>query len=179
MEALLVVLILATAFGLWRRSVDGKMRDVQTLPDPIAVPEAAPIQDRGPAVAALSAMHPRPEDPATHVTAQEIGAPLAPVATLVQFSSAFCQPCRATRQVLGDVSDMVDGVSHVEIDAEHHLELVRRLHIMRTPTVLVVDAHGAIRKRASGQPRRADVIAAIGPLAHESDEIRGVADHDR
>jgi hypothetical protein len=42
------------------------------------------------------------------------------------------------------------------------LDLVRRLDILRTPTVLVLDADGALVRRAVGQPRRADVIAALG-----------------
>ncbi|MBB4934159.1 thiol-disulfide isomerase/thioredoxin [Lipingzhangella halophila] len=83
-------------------------------------------------------------------------------ATLVQFSSAFCQPCRATRRILADVGSMVGGVAHVEIDAESHLELMRGLDIERTPTVLVLDSRGRIVRRASGQPRKADVIAALG-----------------
>ncbi|MDJ1137294.1 TlpA family protein disulfide reductase [Streptomyces iconiensis] len=83
-------------------------------------------------------------------------------ATLVQFSSAFCQPCRATRRTLDEISSMVEGVAHIEIDAEDHLDLVRELDIRRTPTVLVLDAQGRIVRRASGQPRRADVIAALG-----------------
>jgi hypothetical protein len=60
---------------------------------------------------------------------------------------------------------MVDGVAHVELDAESHLDLVRRLDIRRTPTVLVVDPDGRITKRASGQPRKADVIAALGDVS--------------
>ncbi|MDK1474711.1 thioredoxin family protein [Streptomyces sp. 549] len=85
-------------------------------------------------------------------------------ATLVQFSSAFCQPCRATRRVLAEVARLVDGVLPVEIDAESHLELVRALSIDRTPTVLVLDAGGRIVRRGTGQPRKADVIAALGAL---------------
>lgn len=96
------------------------------------------------------------------LTAADLGADLGPRATLVQFSSAFCQPCRATRQVLDDVAGQVEGVSHVEIDAEAQLELVRRLDILRTPTVLVLDQEGHVVRRASGQPRKADVIAALG-----------------
>ncbi len=83
-------------------------------------------------------------------------------ATLVQFSSAFCQPCRATRRVLAEVVAMVDGVAHIEVDAEEHLDLVRRLEILKTPTVLVLDAAGRVVRRAVGQPRRVDVIAALG-----------------
>jgi len=83
-------------------------------------------------------------------------------ATLVQFSSAFCAPCRATKRVLGEVAGLVDGVAHVEIDAEARLDLVRELNILKTPTVLILDAAGEIVQRAAGQPRKADVIAALG-----------------
>ncbi|MWK34544.1 thioredoxin [Actinomadura sp. J1-007] len=96
------------------------------------------------------------------LTAADLGEPLGERATLLQFSSAFCAPCRATRRVLGEVAEMVDGVSHVELDAEAHLALVRRFNVLRTPTVLVLDREGNVLRRASGQPRKADVIAALG-----------------
>ncbi|GAA2151781.1 thioredoxin family protein [Kitasatospora kazusensis] len=91
-------------------------------------------------------------------------------ATLVQFSSAFCQPCRATRRVLAEVAAMVDGVAHVEVDAEERLDLVRRLEILKTPTVLVLDAAGRVVRRAVGQPRRVDVIAALGEAVHRNEQ---------
>lgn len=94
--------------------------------------------------------------------AAQLGAELGDRATLVQFSSAFCQPCRATRRTLAEVAGMVEGVAHVEIDAEARLALVRGLGITRTPTVLVLDATGRIVRRAAGQPRTADVVAALG-----------------
>ena len=94
--------------------------------------------------------------------ASQLGAESGDRATLVQFSSAFCQPCRATRRTLDEVARMVDGVAHVEIDAEAHLTLVRELDISRTPTVLVLDAGGRIVRRAVGQPRTVDVVAALG-----------------
>jgi thiol-disulfide isomerase/thioredoxin len=100
--------------------------------------------------------------PRTVLAAADLGADLGERATLVQFSTAFCQPCRATRRVLDEVSGLVPGVAHVEVDAESNLELVRRLDVRRTPTVLVLDAHGAVVRRASGQPRKADVLAALG-----------------
>lgn len=83
-------------------------------------------------------------------------------ATLVQFSSAFCRPCAATRRVLADVAGMVAGVAYVDVDAESHLGLVRRLAVERTPTVLVLDAAGRVVRRGTGLPRKADVIAALG-----------------
>ncbi len=57
---------------------------------------------------------------------------------------------------------MTDGVAHIEVDAESRLDLVRRLDVLKTPTVFVLGPDGRIAKRASGQPRKADVIAAIG-----------------
>ncbi|AYY15672.1 thioredoxin [Actinobacteria bacterium YIM 96077] len=82
-------------------------------------------------------------------------------ATLVQFSTAFCQPCRATRATLSHVAESLDGVEHVEIDAESNLELVRRLDVRRTPTTLVVDPAGRVVGRATGVPRPDDVRAAL------------------
>ncbi|AWZ05354.1 thioredoxin [Streptomyces sp. ICC1] len=94
--------------------------------------------------------------------AAELGAELGERASLVQFSSAFCQPCRATRRILAEVAAMVEGVAHIEIDAEKNLDLVRALGVETTPTVLVLDAGGRIVRRAAGMPRKADVIAALG-----------------
>ncbi len=104
------------------------------------------------------------------VAAADLGEELGERATLVQFSTAFCQPCRATRRILSDVSGMVPGVRHIEIDAESRLDLVRRFEVMGTPTVLVVDGGGRVVKKASGQPRKIDVIAALGSVvSHEPD----------
>ncbi|HEX9031068.1 MAG TPA: thioredoxin family protein [Streptosporangiaceae bacterium] len=105
-----------------------------------------------------------PDSPSVALTPDDIGSALGSRATLVQFSSAFCAPCRATRRILGEVAEMVDGVSHVEIDAESRLDLVRRLDVRRTPTTLVVGPDGRVTHRASGQPRKADVIAALGAV---------------
>ncbi|MEE1783376.1 thioredoxin family protein [Streptomyces sp. SP17BM10] len=102
------------------------------------------------------------EDGTVRLSEAELGGALGERATLVQFSTAFCQPCRATRRVLSEVAGMVDGVAHLEVDAEERLELVRRLEILRTPTVLVLDAAGRVVRRAAGMPRKADVIAALG-----------------
>ena len=86
-------------------------------------------------------------------------------ATLLQFSSAFCAPCRATRRVLEGVAAEVEGVRHVEVDAESHLDLVRELGIQKTPTTLVLDARGREAFRAAGQPTRQAVLAALGSRA--------------
>lgn len=160
---LLIVLALATAFGLWRRATDGRMKSVQVAA-PIPVPDGDPEVDVHQA------------SPAEHggevVRSEAIGAELGTAVTFVQFSTAFCQPCRATRRILDEVSSMVEGVVHVEIDAESHLDLVRDFDIRRTPTVLVLDSQGVIRKRATGMPRKADVIAAIGEITGSANDLQ-------
>ena len=83
----------------------------------------------------------------------------------MQFSSAFCAPCRATRRILADVAGADDGVVHVEVDAESHLDLVRRVGITRTPTTLILDSAGREITRAVGAPTKDAVtrtISAIG-----------------
>lgn len=85
-----------------------------------------------------------------------------PEFTLLQFSSAFCAPCRATRRILADVAAGVPGVAHLDVDAEHHLDVVRRLGILRTPTTLILGPDGRELGRASGTPTRATVLAVLG-----------------
>ncbi|GAA3530373.1 thioredoxin family protein [Nonomuraea rosea] len=134
----LVTLALGSLIGVVRLRRDGRVRDIS---------DSTGSGDSG--------------DGAHRLSAADLGDELGERATLVQFSTAFCQPCRATRRILADVSAIVPGVRHVEVDAESRLDLVRRLDIMRTPTVLVLDPSGNIVKRASGQPRKAEVLAAL------------------
>lgn len=155
---LLGVLAVATAFGLWFRRTSGRITD-RPGGDP-APSGVIPAGDDDPPVD-IEADEPSPQKAAL---AAALDGRLGERATMVQFSSAFCQPCRATRRILEEVTVLVPGVSHVEIDAEDNLDLVRALDIRRTPTVLFLDSTGAVRKHASGQPRKADVIAALGDL---------------
>jgi thiol-disulfide isomerase/thioredoxin len=157
--ALVVVLAIATVTGLaWQRT-NGRMRATR--------PSArAPAPDRAETgTFETGAAETGAPETGPVITGDELGLPLGNRATLVQFSTSFCAPCRATRRILAEVAGMVEGVAHVEIDAESHLDLVRRLDIRRTPTVLVVGPDGRITKRASGQPRKADVIAALGDVS--------------
>lgn len=136
---LLVSLVLAAAFGVFRAWQDGRFSGTHRVRGVVAeaVPEPGVLDGH----------------------ALEAG--LGERATLLQFSSAFCAPCRATRRILADVAAVVPGVTHVEVDAEHHLELVRRLGIVRTPTTLVLDSGGHEVSRAAGAPRKEQVLAAL------------------
>ncbi len=136
MERLLpvvIVLALASAYGLWYRSSRGKVKSS--------------------ARAKLIVLDQK-----------TLGSELGERATLVQFSSAFCTPCRMTRTLITDVITEMPDVRHIDIDAESHLDLVRRLDIRSTPTTLFLDSSGIERGRAIGAPKRNELIEAINAL---------------
>jgi thiol-disulfide isomerase/thioredoxin len=135
------VLVLGLAVGLWRRSTGGRLRTVR--PD-----TGAPASE------------PDRVDPALLTT---LGVEPAG-ATLLQFSSAFCAPCRAVRRVSTEVAALLPDVRHVEVDAEGHLDAVRALNVWRTPTLFVLDSGGRIVKRATGVPAKPQLIAALAEV---------------
>ena len=98
------------------------------------------------------------------LTSADLGAPLGERATLVQFSTEFCTYCGPTRELLAELASERAGVAFVEIDAADRMDLTRRLRVMSTPTVLVLGADGAIERRSSGQPRKSDLLAAVGAV---------------
>jgi thiol-disulfide isomerase/thioredoxin len=142
------VLALVTIFGLWFQRRDGLVEDA-------GAEEMKPTDP----------VHMQEADQAHHggelLDVSKFGVQLGDRATLVQFSSAFCQPCRATKTILADIANTIPGVRHVEIDAEQHLGVVREFGVRRTPTVFILDNAGRIQRRAVGQPRKADVVAAV------------------
>jgi thiol-disulfide isomerase/thioredoxin len=151
MVVLLVAVAAALGFGTWRALTDGRFRGTHAVRRAEA---SAPHATDAPA-----------ESRASLLAGTPWAADLGERATLLQFSSAFCAPCRSTRRVLADVAGMVPGVRHIEVDAEQHLELVRRLGVLRTPTTLVLDAEGREVTRAAGAPTRQAVVASLGRIA--------------
>ena len=98
------------------------------------------------------------------LTTAIVGTELGSRATMVQFSSAFCTPCRATKVLLEDMVKTMPDVHYAHIDAESHLELVRKLDIRSTPTTLFLNGAGVEVGRAMGTPKRAQVQAAIAAI---------------
>jgi thiol-disulfide isomerase/thioredoxin len=98
------------------------------------------------------------------ITSEMIGADLGSRVTLLQFSTVFCGPCRATRLLIQDVTANMSDVAHVEVDAEANLELVRKLDIRSTPTTLFLDSRGHEIGRAMGAPKREQVLQAIAAI---------------
>ena len=152
---LLVAVVAALGFGAWRALTDGRFRGTHAVRRADArARDATDAQAESPG-----------EAPAPLLAGTPWATDLGERATLLQFSSAFCAPCRATRRVLADVAGMVPGVRHIEVDAEQHLDLVRRVGVLRTPTTLVLDAEGREVSRAAGAPTKQAVIASLGRFA--------------
>jgi thiol-disulfide isomerase/thioredoxin len=93
-----------------------------------------------------------------------IGVELGSRVTMVQFSSAFCSPCRATKALLEDMVKTMPDVRYAHIDAESHLELVRKIDIRSTPTTLFLNSDGIEVGRAMGTPKRSQVLAAVNAI---------------
>jgi thiol-disulfide isomerase/thioredoxin len=130
---LLIVLAMATAFGIWFRRSRGEFRRKKVVNGP-------------------------------RLTPAQIGHELGQRVTMVQFSSAFCTPCRATRVLLEQMVTSMPDAAYVHIDAESHLELVRELNILSTPTTLFLNRDGVEVGRAMGTPKRSQVITAVAAV---------------
>jgi thiol-disulfide isomerase/thioredoxin len=81
--------------------------------------------------------------------------------TVVQFSTATCAPCRATKRQLETLSAEQPGLAVVHVDADQHLAAVRDLDVRRTPTLFYLDRSGALLGRSSGAPRPAELTALV------------------
>lgn len=182
----LAAIVVALLIGGYRSLTDGRFRGTHAVRGaaagvgPLDTPDEAPGVNGLDTPALEESGHPTDEAPEvagrvasaaerSETTWAELAGATAGTrpgerATLVQFSSAFCAPCRVTRRVLADVADSAEGVTHLEIDAEHHLDVVRRLGVLRTPTTLVLDGTGREVARATGAPRREQVLAALPAL---------------
>src|SRR3954447_21003348 len=150
MYVLLAAVVLALGFGTYRAVHDGRFRGTHRIHG------LAERAGRTSAVGARSVLGGTPWADA-----------LGERATLLQFSSAFCAPCRTTRRILEDIAARTPGVVHVEVDAEHHLDVVRRLGILRTPTTLVLDRHGVEVTRAAGAPTKHQVLQVLHTVADD------------
>ena len=81
--------------------------------------------------------------------------------TVVQFSTAFCAPCRSTKARLQQLQSTRPGLAVVHVDAESHLDEVRELDVRRTPTLFYVGRDGQLLGRSSGAPRAEELTALV------------------
>jgi thiol-disulfide isomerase/thioredoxin len=81
--------------------------------------------------------------------------------TVVQFSTAFCAPCRSTKARLQQLQTTRPGLAVVHVDAESHLDEVRELDVRRTPTLFYLGRDGQLIGRSGGAPRADELTALV------------------
>ncbi|HET7171640.1 MAG TPA: hypothetical protein VFI18_08390 [Gaiellales bacterium] len=103
------------------------------------------------------------ERPPERVVPAVLGLPELPVGgAFVQFSNAS----PASRVALNRLAEAVahhPGVTVVELPS--HSPCAAMLRVRSAPTVLLVDASGAVRRRWTKPPERAELAALLGPPA--------------
>ena len=62
--------------------------------------------------------------------------------TLLQFSTAFCSPCKATAQIISHLVEGMDDVVYIQVASEENLKLVEKFDIKSTPTVIFFNRDG-------------------------------------
>ena len=99
------------------------------------------------------------------VRAKDLGTEaLGSKATLLQFSTEVCAPCRTTNRVLKVLASEHFTVKHIDLDLTHRPDLAARFSVLQTPTTLILDRKGVVRARIGGAPRR-------DALTHELERI--------
>ncbi len=109
----------------------------------------------------------------TRIAADSLGtdARLGSSATIVQFSTEFCGPCRIAERVLGELAARRTDVEFIDVDLGRRPQLATEFGVLQTPTILLLDAGGGVRSRIVGVPRVRDVTARLEEIAKENNVI--------
>ncbi|WP_043534712.1 thioredoxin family protein [Actinomyces polynesiensis] len=84
--------------------------------------------------------------------------------TVLQLSTPMCTRCPGTARLVRGVVDQRPGAHHREIDLVDRPDIADRFHVASTPTLLLVDGSGRVRRRIVGAPSRDDLTHAIDEL---------------
>ena len=79
----------------------------------------------------------------------------------ILLGSPTCAPCAAVEDVLRSVAAVRGDLRWVRVDAADHLDLARAQHVLRVPTLLVVDADGTVVARSGGVPPARELLEAL------------------
>jgi thiol-disulfide isomerase/thioredoxin len=99
-----------------------------------------------------------------HISEAEFAGRYGSRVTILQFSTTFCSQCRAAKALISDVVKDQSDISYLEIDAESNLALVRKVDVRSTPTTIFLDKGGYEIARATGAPKRDQLLKVIASL---------------
>ena len=99
-----------------------------------------------------------------HISEAEFAGAYGSRVTILQFSTTFCSQCRSAKALISDVVKDEKDISYLEIDAESNLALVRKVDVRSTPTTIFLDKAGYEIARATGAPKRDQLLKVIASL---------------
>lgn len=106
----------------------------------------------------------RSHKPGSYVTSDQLGHEIGTAATFIQFSSPYCQPCKATHDMVSKLIADKPTVAHVDLQVADHLNMVNQLSVMRTPTTVLINGKGHIEYRVEGAPRPGELADALAKV---------------
>ena len=118
------ILALASLFGFYWRSQQGKLKAASQGLNSVSNEELSKI------VRAKSSFMVNSDLNEKHQLQ------LGKSVTLLQFSTAFCSPCKATAQIISHLVEGMDDVVYIQVASEENLKLVEKFDIKTTPTVI-------------------------------------------
>jgi thiol-disulfide isomerase/thioredoxin len=128
------VLLLTLAIGLWWQRRDGRVHD-------------AASEGNGRRPGGFS------PDQLTEVGLDREGAE----ALGLLLGSPTCAPCVHVKATLAEIQEERAAFRWAYIDAGDHLALAKAHHVMRVPTLFLIDPDGRILARTSGVPAKRDL----------------------
>ena len=83
-----------------------------------------------------------------------------PRPTIVEFTAPYCYECKVVQPTLKAAAIVYDTEFSL-VDAKQDPEITAKYGIRSTPTILVVDGNGAVRKAWTGSPDEAELEKAL------------------
>ena len=155
----IAILALTTVFGLYWRSQQGKLKTPAVEGNRISNEEISKIIRHKSSFMVNSDL------------LDEHQMQLGKNVTLLQFSSAFCSPCKATAVVISQIVQGMDDVVYIQVASEENLKLVEKFDIKSTPTVIFFNRDGIEVGRAVGIPTKEQVIISINAVRTPADDV--------
>lgn len=155
----IVVLLLTSAFGFYWRSQQGKLKASAKDLNSISNDEISKI------------VRTKSSSLVNSDLAEKHQLQLGKNVTLLQFSSAFCSPCKATAQIISHLVQGMDDAVFIQVASEENLKLVEKFDIKSTPTVIFFNRDGIEVGRAVGIPTKEQVLISINAVRTPSDDV--------
>jgi thiol-disulfide isomerase/thioredoxin len=87
--------------------------------------------------------------------------PAGTEAVALLLGSPTCAPCETVKRILAEVAEARPGFRWRYADAADHLDLAERHHVMRVPTLFLLEPDGRILARTSGVPAARDLLRVL------------------